>query len=247
MAGEEQSRELDRTELSLDERLGLGAVKLDRSGCERNRGGWRTEPEDPHFSYYGDAIGDLSLEDPISFRGSIFFRTGMTDAAVYFGYFNSREQVKTLSRGDPDGGFPRKNMLGILIGDSTAVGYYFIGMLRAKSGGSIQLTEKVFTPTRRHRHFTFRYDPTANKGVGRITYTLDDETFVVNVTPKQREAGASFDRFGFANVRRGGHSVELYLDDLTYTARRNKDVPRQRFQQKVIEVEYPHRQVGRKY
>ena len=208
---------------------------------------WRTEPEDPHFSYYGDDIGELSLEDPISFRGSIYFDTGMTDAAAYFGYFNSKEQVKILTKGDPDEGYPRRSMLGIAISDSSAVGYYFVGLLRANNDNSTHYREKVFTPNRQRRRFTFRYDPAANNGVGRITYTLDDETFIVNVTSEQRAAGATFDRFGFANVRRGGHSVEFYLDDLTYTARRQEGVRPRRFKQKVIEVEYPHQHGGRRY
>ena len=58
------------------------------------------------------------------------------------------------------------------------------------------------------------------------------------------KAGATFDRFGLANVRSGGHSVEFYLDDLTYTARgpRPKPVPQTR-----VEVPYPHEQAGRRY
>ena len=56
-----------------------------------------------------------------------------------------------------------------------------------------------------------------------------------------------FNRFGLANVRSGGHSVEFYLDDLTYTARRDPDTRPKFIPQTTVEVPYPHEQAGRRY
>jgi hypothetical protein len=84
------------------------------------------------------------------------------------------------------------------------------------------------------------HDPAANKGVGAIT--LGGETFKHNVTTQQRAAGCTFDRFGFMNLRRGGKHVSLYLDDLTYTSRRNAAKPHPNT---VTTVPYPGG--GRKY
>jgi hypothetical protein len=81
--------------------------------------------------------------------------------------------------------------------------------------------------------------------VGRCTLTLDGRSFTLDLTPEQRKAGATFDRFGLRNVRGGGKSVEIYFDDLTYTARRGKGDRPARHKQGVTELEYPAG--GRKY
>ena len=71
--------------------------------------------------------------------------------------------------------------------------------------------------------------------------------FGFDITSHMRKTGAVLDRFGFANVRRGGHSVEFYLDDLSYTARRVKgDTPRFH-KQTYVKAPYPHKSAGRRY
>ena len=59
--------------------------------------------------------------------------------------------------------------------------------------------------------------------------------------------GAVFNRFGLANVRSGGHSVEFYLDDVAYTARRPPGTPPKFIPQSSVEVPYPHEQAGRRF
>ena len=105
----------------------------------------------------------------------------------------------------------------------------------------------VFTPDRKRRRFEFRYDPAANDGVGRVTVTLDGKAESFDLTPEQRRSGAMFNRFGLANVRSGGHSVEFYLDDLTYTARRASGERPKFVRQTGVEVPYPHKSAGRRY
>ena len=207
---------------------------------------WRTEPEDPHFSYYADGIGELTMDDPISFSGQINFVTGMTDAAMYFGYFNTEKQTDPTLTGS-NAGFPVTDTLGIAISDSTAVGYYFMAIHSSSGGITVWNKDQVFTPTRKPRHFSFDYDPTANGGVGQIRFSLDGKAYTLNLTAAQRADGAGFNRFGLANVRRGGNSVEVYLDDLTYTARRDPDAPPVRHKQKIVEVPYPIKEAGRRH
>jgi hypothetical protein len=62
-----------------------------------------------------------------------------------------------------------------------------------------------------------------------------------------RRLGATFDRFGMANVRRGGNSVRVYLDDLTYTARRDPNVRPPFHPQQVVRSRYPKASGGRQY
>jgi hypothetical protein len=80
-----------------------------------------------------------------------------------------------------------------------------------------------------------------------VTVTLDGRAYVLDLTPQQRKSGAVFNRFGLANVRSGGHSVEFYLDDVTYTARRKPGTLPKFIPQSTLEVPYPHKQAGRRY
>jgi len=203
---------------------------------------WRTEPPDPLCAYYADDVGELTLDDPIAFSGSICFTEGMTDAAAYFGYFNRDNQIEAFDPANPRAFSAGANMMGVAIADSSAVGYYFQPLASSRDREVARKSGEVFVPDRSRRRFSFDYDPTA--GDGRVVVTLDDHREVLELTPEQRKSGATFNRFGLANIRAGGHSVEFYLDDLTYTARgpRPKPVP-----QTTIEVPYPHEQAGRRY
>jgi hypothetical protein len=208
---------------------------------------WRTEPQDSLYSYYGDDVGELTLDDPISFSGTICFTDGMTDAAAYFGYFNRDNQMETFSGDNSDAGYPMRNMMGITIADASSVGYYLTPLVSASNREGVNSSWDVFTPDRRRRRFSFEYDPDANDGIGRVTITLDRNEHVLDLTREMRESGAVFNRFGLANVRRGGNSVEFYLDDLTYNARWKAGEKAAFTPQTTVEVPYPHKQGGRRF
>jgi hypothetical protein len=208
---------------------------------------WRTEPPDPLCSYYGDDVGELTLDDPISFSGTICFTDGMTDAAAFFGYFNRDNQLAKFTAAHPGASRPG-NTMGITIADSPAVGYYFTPQVTSSDREAVRKACEVFTPDRRRRRrFTYDYDPEGNGGIGRVTVTLDGHAYALDLSPRQRKGGAVFNRFGLANVRNGGHSVEFYLDDLIYTARRAPGARPKFIPQTTVEVSYPHEQAGRRY
>jgi hypothetical protein len=192
-------------------------------------------------------VGELTLEDPISFSGTICFVDGMTDAAAFFGYFNRHNQLETVDAGRPDRTSRMANTLGITIADLSAVGYYFTPRATSADGEAVRKSCEVFLPDRRRRHFTFDYDPQGNGGTGRVTVTLDRRPYALDLTPRQRKSGAVFNRFGLANVRSGGNSVEFYLDDVTYTARRAPGTRPKFIPQTTVEVPYPREQAGRRY
>ncbi len=208
---------------------------------------WRTEPEDPLCSYYADNVGRLTLDDSISFSGSIYFKNGMSDAAVYLGYFNAEDQTRPQVDGDDAALFPQCNMLGVGLMDSSAVGYYFTSLATSRRGSMTRIRGPIFTPDTRAHRYTFEYDAEANEGVGRIKVTFDEKDFTHDLTPAQRQEGATMNRFGFANVRNGGHSVEVYVDDVRYTARREPGQTPPFAKQTYIEVPYPHDQAGRRH
>src|SRR5262249_7900522 len=84
---------------------------------------WRTEPVDPLHGYYADDVGKLTLEDPISFSGSVCFVEGQPDAGMWIGYFNKKEKMVKVT--DEKGGSPVNQSMGIVIEGPSRVGYYF--------------------------------------------------------------------------------------------------------------------------
>ena len=204
---------------------------------------WRTEPIDPLHAYYADDIGELTLNDPIAFSGQIAFTAGGTDAGMMFGYFNSKDATVELK--DAESGAPMPQTMVLAIEGPTRIGYQFSAQLALTRQLSSHTDGPVFVPDGTKHPFTFKYDPYANKGVGRIMMSIDDVVHSVNLTPEQRSAGAKFNRFGLLNIRRGGKYVTVYLDDLNYTARHPQGYQPKRHDQAAVHVPYPEN--GRKY
>jgi hypothetical protein len=204
---------------------------------------YRTEPVDPIHGYYADDVGRLTLDDPITFSGNIAFVNGATDAGMFFGYFNAGKTMAELE--DERAGMPLDDMLGLVVDGPTRVGYYFTALCSPKREVVSDKHGPIILPTCEPHTFSFTYDPQANGGVGRITVTLDGKSFFLDLTPQQRSAGATFDRFGVASIRKGGKYVTVYLDDLTYTARRSQHYTPVYHEQQVTRVPYPPG--GRKY
>ena len=196
---------------------------------------YRAEPNDPTYGYYGVETGNLTLDDPISFRGSICFTEGGTDAAIYFGYFNAAQQKRTM---EPTDRAFLSEALGVVVDGPTRIGYYFMPTVAPKSGDARRVEGPIFLPTRDRHRFSVNYDPSANSGVGRLTATLDDKTMTLDLTPELRKSGITLDRFGIATVRTGGKYVVMYLDDLEYTARADS-ANRPHHEQQLTVVPYP--------
>ena len=204
---------------------------------------WRTEPVDPLHAYYADDVGVLTLEDPLSFSANIAFVDGQPDSSVWFGFFNIKERLAETSL--PEDACPKSTSMGISIAGPSRVGYYLSPFCAPNRELATCGQGPVFQPTGEKCRVSFRYDPGANDGVGRITVTLKNETVILDLTPQQRAASCAFDRFGIATIRRGGKFVVFYMDDIVYTARRPAGYRPPRVPQQVIEVTYP--KGGRKY
>jgi hypothetical protein len=204
---------------------------------------WRTEPIDPLYAYYADDVGELTLDDPISFSGQIAFTAGGTDAGMMFGYFNDKDVKVELK--DAESGAPMPQTMVLAIEGPTRIGYQFSAQLAPTRQLASHSDGPIFVPDGKKRPFTFKYDPKENNGVGRITVSIDDVVHKLDLTPQQRAAGTKFNRFGLMNIRRGGKYVTVYFDDLSYTARRPKDYRPMQHEQAIVHVPYPEN--GRKY
>jgi hypothetical protein len=128
--------------------------------------------------------------------------------------------------------------------DQTALGYSFTAVCSPRQEISFEKRGPIFIPDRIKRPFSFSYDPDTGQA-GRITVTLDTTRFTADLTNEQRESGASFDRFGILNPRKGGKYVDVYIDDISYSVHRSKDFKPLKHEQKIIEVPYPPE--GREY
>ncbi|VAX23255.1 hypothetical protein MNBD_IGNAVI01-1753 [hydrothermal vent metagenome] len=127
--------------------------------------------------------------------------------------------------------------------DQTSLGYSFTAVCSPRQNISFEKRGPIMIPDRIQRTFSFEYDPDAGKA-GRITVTLGEDKFTADLTPEQRKMGATFDRFGLLNPRKGGKYVDVYVDDLIYSSRKTKDKQKWH-EQEIIKVPYP--KWGRKY
>jgi hypothetical protein len=201
-----------------------------------------TEVIDPLHGYYADDIGQLTLDDPISFSGWINFVEGAVDGRMLIGYFNRAARLAPIF-GEYKGNPPHQ-FIGIEVMDQTQIGYSFTAVCSPRQDLAFEERGPIFIPDRIKRQFSFQYDPTAGNS-GRITASLGADTFSVDLTAEQRKIGATFDRFGLLNPRKGGKYVDVYFDDLTYMAKRPVDFKPILHQQKITLVPYPR--MGRKY
>ncbi len=197
---------------------------------------WGTEVKDPLHGFYADDVGKLNLEDPIKFSGWITFSEGAVDGRMLFGYFN-RQAIMADVEGEYKGNPPHQ-FLGIEVMDQTRIGYYFTAVCSPRQDISIEKHGPIYIPDRIKRPFSFDYDPNAGDA-GRITVTLDTTSFTADLTVEQRKTGATFDRFGILNPRKGGKFVDVYLDDLTYVVKRPVGFKPVKYKQKVVTVPYP--------
>jgi hypothetical protein len=225
-------------------RQNFGYTKTNWSGRNPGEIGgrfWGTEVKDPFHGYYAVDIGKLTLDDPIRYSGMINFVEGAVDGRMLFGYFNKKEKLADIA-GEYKGNPPHQ-FLGLEVMDQTRIGYSFTAVCSPRQDMSVEYRGPDYIPDRIRRPFSFDYDP--NGGVaGRITVMFGDESFAVDLTPEQRETGATFDRFGLINPRKGGKYVDVYIDDLNYTTRKPKSEIKKQ-EQTITSVPYP--EWGREY
>ncbi len=226
-------------------RQNFGYSQTNWSGSSPGEIGGRfygAEVIDPLHGYYADDIGSLTLEDPISFSGWINFVEGAVDGRMLLGYFN-RQARQAMVWGEYKGNPPHQ-FLGLEVMDQTKIGYSFTAVCSPRQDIATEERGPVFIPDRIKRPFSFQYNPDAGVA-GRMTVSLGADTFMVDLTKEQRQTGATFDRFGLLNPRKGGKYVDIYLDDLSYSARLPLNHKPVMHVQRVTTVPYP--KSGRTY
>lgn len=167
---------------------------------------------------YADEVGPFSLDDELHASGTIAFTAGSADSGALIGFFDSRSHQ--APRGETD---PVPNKLAIIIEGPSRVGHYFRPLYSDGRGeGADREIGPLIRPDGKPHAWSLDYDPQGPGGNGRITVRLDDDVRELDLKPDARRTGATFDRLGLFNMNRSGHSVELWLDDLKYSASRSE-------------------------
>lgn len=175
---------------------------------------WRDEKP----AWYGGKVDGLTLDDELIASGTIAFTRQGSDSGAWLGWFNGAEKSK---RNAPESKMPANSFLAISIAGPSRVGHYFVPGYRDEKGeGVIAESGPLIRPDGKPHRWTLHYDPNAAGGKGRIDMTFDDQKLAVELRPEDRKRGATFDHFGLFNPQEGGHYVELFVDDLEYTARK---------------------------
>jgi hypothetical protein len=168
------------------------------------------------YSYYADPkVGPLSLDDELFASGKVCFPYATSDSGVLVGWFNS----KTVVEGPVTPRMSPPHFIGTVIEGPSRIGHYHRAAYKTGTGeAGDSRTGPVLHPDAKPHDFTLHYQPKANNGDGALTVTLDGELTTLNLAKGHKATGATFDRFGFLTWQsRGGHFMEIYWDDLTYT------------------------------
>jgi hypothetical protein len=155
----------------------------------------------------------------------VCFPYATSDSGVLVGWFNS----KTAVEGPVTPRMSPPHFMGTVIEGPSRIGHYHRAAYKTGAGeagdsrtgtgeAGDSRTGPVLHPDGRPHDFTLHYQPKANHGEGALTVTLDGESTTLNLEKGHKATGATFDRFGFLPWQsRGGHFMEIYWDDLTYT------------------------------
>jgi len=175
-----------------------------------------------NFGYYADRIGPLTLDDRLEASGKVMLKVGAPDSAMAFGWFNSQVKnssapiVKDLSPGPDRTG----NFLGVLVEGPTRVGHQFSPAYTTAKGTRVTPCNGPRLALGQVYEWSLTYDTQADGGTGAITVKLGEEAVTFKLKPGHKAEGASFDRFGLFTKGPGGQMVEIYFDDVSYTAGR---------------------------
>jgi hypothetical protein len=176
--------------------------------------------EKHRLAAFGDKLSTLTLKSKLYARGKVSMVRGVSDSTASIGFYNS---ISSLTPNPAQDQATPKDYLGINIEGPSSEGFYFYPVYRthetvagAFSGGPNQAALRIFPDGKVHS-WALAFDPAGANGNGKITVTLDEQTCSLELEPRAKEVGASFDRFGICTPWIDGNSVTAYFDDLEYT------------------------------
>lgn len=175
-------------------------------------------------AWYADKIKDKTLDDKLS-ASRTFAITKPGSGRVFFGWFNSQQTEGTARA---------VGALGLEIGTSKGGGRLHVRLHTARNQSCGTLIQPAGEKKDRTllridgTRYTWKldYDPQANAGKGRITFTIhsnlaapepfEQKTYTVDLPDGYRRQGTVFDRFGLMNGTKPGGQTTIYFGDLEY-------------------------------
>lgn len=195
---------------------------------------------------YAAKIAPKTLADRLSAAGTFAITASQPGGGLFFGFFNSQQ---------PGGSGRPIGSLGMDM-DFEGKGGRLAVRMRSDGNKSCGTFATPYLPGKfrptpirndgtRYR-WTLDYDPAANGGHGRFTFTLRSDThttedyeplseaaqreararfpntttFTVDLPPELRKEGATFDRFGMMNGMKAGGTTTLFFDDVEFNGQK---------------------------
>jgi hypothetical protein len=208
-------------------------------------GGTVTRASEPAF--YGDKIGPRTLDDKLSASGSFAITKTTPGGGVFFGFFRAEQ---------PGAGGRPTGSLGLHLDSEHSGGRLAVRLITGQNQSCGTFITPFIpgkfrpTPIRNdgtRYHWTLNYDPQANDGKGRFTFTLRSEghkpgelekpdmpethrqeararfpsttSFAVDLPEGYRKQVTTFDHFGLMNMMKAGGQMTIHFDDLIYEGR----------------------------
>jgi hypothetical protein len=177
-------------------------------------------------AFYADKIGTKTLNDKLSASGTFALTSSMGNSGIFFGWFNAKQ---------PGGSGRPINSLGMDFdgeGKGARLAVRMIGTHNKSCGTFITpFIPGKYRPTPIKNdgtkyYWTLSYDPEANAGKGRFTYSIASESskpeefegkiFSVDLPDGFKQEGATFDHFGLMNAMKAGGTITIAFSDLKH-------------------------------
>jgi hypothetical protein len=182
--------------------------------ADRRVGGivWRTDEHHPaQRAFYADRTSRLTLNDPLTVKGTLQLRRANSDSATLLGWFDAARDAGGRAGSAPP------SFLGLRIDGVTRSGLQVAPVASPAHGRPRSAKAGIpITPGRRTVPFALRYHPRRGPG-GRIDLRVGDRTVSWDLNARVRRHGAVFDHFGLRTLELGGSWQEVYFGDLRYT------------------------------
>jgi hypothetical protein len=175
--------------------------------------------EPQRMASYGGKVGPLSLEKPLTARGKITLRRGVSDSTTLFGFYHSQASMR--SNESQSDGLP-ESVLGIHIEGPSSEGFKFYPVLRGMGDGGVVGNVREFPtllPDGKVHDWRLDYEPASANSKRRITITLDEKSATLDIPDNVKIDDTTFDRFGIVTSWIDGNSQNVYWDDITYTSK----------------------------
>jgi hypothetical protein len=167
---------------------------------------------------YGDRLGALTLDKPLTASGMVAVRRGVSDSTTLLGFYHSEDSLAVNPA--QTSGFP-KCFLGVVVEGPSRDGFLFYPAYRVRGDGQGYAGGKDrphILPDGKSHDWALTYDPLAADGRGQMAVTFDGKTVSLDLGANDRKTGARFDRFGLITTWIDGNAQRVFFDDLTYTS-----------------------------